>query len=74
MKRKLKRYYYKLYDEMINGTGDYDTDHPDCPRCSSKMKIHGHDENGDFEIGKGYWECSSCRFKFTEDDIYDSVE
>ena len=48
---------------------DIDSDHPDCPRCGNTMDFYGHDDSGDFDYGKGYWECSSCGFKITEDDM-----
>lgn len=33
------------------------------------MVSHGHDESGDFAFGEGYWECDSCGFKVTKDDL-----
>ena len=44
-------------------------DHPDCPHCGGTMNFYGHDENGDFEYGEGYWECPDCGFKFTESEF-----
>ena len=44
-------------------------DHPDCPQCGGTMNFYGHDENGDFEYGEGYWECPDCGFKFTESEF-----
>lgn len=46
-----------------------DSDHPKCPNCSSAMDFYGHDEDGDFPYGEGYWECDSCGFKVSEDDL-----
>ena len=45
------------------------TDHPDCPKCGSTMNFYGHDDNGDFPYGEGYWECPSCGFSITEADL-----
>ena len=50
-------------------TSDMDTDHPECYHCGSKMDFYGHDENGDFYFGDGYWECDSCGFKIKEDEL-----
>ena len=49
---------------------DIDSDHPKCPRCGSTMDFHGHDDDGDYAYGEGYWECDSCGFKVTENDVY----
>lgn len=48
---------------------DIDSDHPNCPRCGGTMDFHGHDDDGDFAYGEGYWECDSCGFKVTENDV-----
>lgn len=48
---------------------EFDSDHPECPHCSSTMDFYGHDDNGDFAYGEGYWECHCCGFKITEDDL-----
>ena len=48
---------------------DIDSDHPKCPYCSSVMNFYGHDDNGDFPEGEGYWECSGCGFKITEKEV-----
>ena len=53
------------YPGEING----DADHPECPRCSATMDFYGHDENGDFPSGEGYWECPDCHFTITEADL-----
>lgn len=62
-KNKLQAALNYPWDSNIN------TDHPDCPRCGCAMDFYGHDESGDFPIGEGYWECSSCGFKITEDEL-----
>lgn len=62
-KKKISDALYDPFDSSI------DTDHPDCPRCGNMMDFYGHDDNGDFPIGEGYWECDSCGFKISEDDI-----
>jgi len=33
------------------------------------MNFYGHDDNGDFPEGEGYWECSGCGFKITEKEV-----
>ena len=43
-----------------------DSDCPDCPYCGGTMNFYGHDDNGDFPIGEGYWECPDCGYKVTE--------
>jgi len=48
---------------------DIDSDHPICNICGYRMDFHGHDDNGDFEYGEGYWECNNCGFKITENDL-----
>lgn len=48
---------------------DGDSDHPECPNCGSTMNFNGHDDNGDFPIGEGYWECEGCNFKIREDEV-----
>lgn len=46
-----------------------DPDHPECPRCGNTMDFHFHNDSGDLAYGEGYWECDSCGFKITEDDL-----
>ena len=46
--------------------GSGDTDHPTCPSCGDTMDFYGGD---DTPIGEGYWECSSCGYNFSEDDL-----
>lgn len=58
----------QLNYDMHNGW-QVDTDHPICPDCGGTMAFYGHDENGDFEYGEGYWECSSCGYKVSENDL-----
>lgn len=48
---------------------DINSDHPQCPHCRNTMDFYGHDDNGDFDFGDGYWECHSCGFKVTENDL-----
>lgn len=43
------------------------------------MDFYGHtiDENGneeDFPIGEGYWKCSFCGFKCTENEVHPYME
>ena len=69
-----EKFFKKLGKMISENYGQYDTDHPKCPKCGSKMKFYGHsiDENGneiDWEYGKGYWECKKCGFKFTENEL-----
>lgn len=63
-KKKLGNAVYYPFDEK-----DFEADHPDCPKCGNTMNFYGHDENGDFSYGEGYWECGSCGFKISEDEI-----
>jgi len=49
-------------------------DHPDCPRCGNTMDFYGHDESGDFPFGEGYWRCSGCGFKVTEEDLEEYMD
>ena len=62
-KKKLK----KMMDDPWDNPGD--SDHPSCPSCKSTMNFYGHDEDGDFPIGEGYWECPNCGFKITEEEL-----
>lgn len=57
----------ELRDKVDNGWGDPDT--PDCPKCGARMKFHGHDKNGDFEYGEGYWKCKNCGYQIYEDEF-----
>lgn len=45
------------------------TDQRTCPSCGGEMNFHGHDDNGDFPLGEGYWECESCGLKVSESDL-----
>lgn len=58
--------------DMVNYPWEYsgNSDHPDCPKCGNSMNFHGHDDNGDFPFGEGYWECPNCRFKISEEQLY----
>ena len=62
----IKNFKNKLEDSWDTG---YDSEHPSCPCCKNTMEFYGHDENGDFPIGEGYWECHSCGYKITEDEL-----
>lgn len=69
-----EKFLKKLGKMLYENIGQYDTDHPNCPDCGSKMNFYGHstDENGneiDWEYGEGYWKCPSCGFKCTEDEV-----
>ncbi len=44
------------------------SDHPNCPDCGTKMNFHGEKE-GYTKIGEGFWDCPSCGFKVTENDL-----
>ena len=33
------------------------------------MDFFGHDENGDFEYGEGYWKCEDCNYMIYEKDL-----
>ncbi len=70
-KEKFLKKLAKMLDEDI---GQLNTNNPPCPFCKTKMNFYGHsiDENGniiDWEYGKGYWECPSCGFKCTEEEV-----
>ena len=47
-----------------------DSDHPPCPNCEETMTFYGHDKNGDFALGEGYWECPYCGFSIKEKEVY----
>lgn len=66
----LRKWKKKLRD-ALDTPWDYDlnTDHPDCPQCGCTMDFYGHDENGDFPIGEGYWKCNSCGFQISENEL-----
>jgi len=61
------RQWKKELKEMIYYGGE--SDHSDCPRCGTIMNFYGHDENGDFEYGEGHWDCPSCGFTITENEL-----
>jgi tRNA(Ile2) C34 agmatinyltransferase TiaS len=58
----------KTLREVVKYGEDYpfSPDNPPCPDCGHEMQFFGHDENGDFPEGEGYWQCPSCRFRFYE--------
>lgn len=62
-KKKLRNMLESTWDSSI------DADHPDCPHCGSTMDFYGHDDDGDFPPGEGYWKCSSCGFQIREDEL-----
>lgn len=62
-------FFKQVKHDVYWGTGNPDT--PECPECGSTMNFHGHDDNGDFAEGDGYWKCSGCGYSFTENDIKD---
>ena len=59
-----------LLDAVRNGGGDFNPDHPPCPRCGNEMDFHARDARGEFSSGDGYWECPDCDFRFYEDQLY----
>lgn len=61
----------KNLKEMLSNPWDNlgNPDHPDCPLCGNTMNFYGHDKNGDFPYGEGYWKCSCCGFKITENEL-----
>ena len=66
----LRRWKRELCDMMDNPWEKKgDSDHPECPRCECTMNFYGHDDNGDFPLGEGYWECPDCGFKITENEL-----
>ena len=54
----------KLYNDPLE-----DSMHPTCPECGAIMDFHGHDDDGDFEIGYGFWKCSECGFTVFEHEL-----
>ena len=69
--KNLNKFFKSLAKELQDNEGNFDTDHPDCPCCGSTMNFYGHDDNGDFAYGDGYWKCPSCGYKFSENDLND---
>lgn len=61
----------KWKKELREAVEDFnlESDHFPCPRCEGQVDFFGHDNNGDFPIGEGYWKCSTCGFKITEDEL-----
>ena len=65
----------KWIDEMNKGYAeDNCEEHPDCPKCGNIMDFHGHDGHGDFPLGDGYWECPKCKFRITENEVWEKGE
>ncbi len=58
--------------DLVLNPRDYseNPDHPACPECSSLMNFYGHDDDGDFALGDGYWECPDCGYQISESDIF----
>ncbi len=67
----LKKWKRALYEDLMDGYVR-DTDHPDCPKCGGTMNFYGHDEDGDYDEGEGYWKCSDCDFSVTEEEVYNA--
>ena len=57
----------RLKNAVMYDDEDFSPDNPPCPDCGAKMIFYGHDENGDFPPGEGYWQCPACRFRFSEE-------
>ena len=56
---------HKLNERLTDPFYTGNTDHPRCPRCRHKMNFTGHDEDGAFPEGEGYWECPNCGYSIT---------
>ena len=65
----IERFKRKLRN-MVDDPWEYgDPDHAKCPHCKQTLSFYGHDDNGDFPLGEGYWECHSCGFKIYEKEF-----
>lgn len=53
----------KLAEDVFYGFGN--PDNPKCPNCGGTMTFHG----GELSYGNGYWDCDSCDYTFTEDEM-----
>ena len=62
----MTKWKYYLRD-LLYDAGE--SDHPYCPKCDATMNFFGHDENGDFPIGEGHWDCPNCGFTFYEKNV-----
>lgn len=60
-----KKFLTTLAEDVYYGHSGRDTDHPICPNCGGRMTFHG----GDLTYGEGYWDCDSCDYSFTEDEL-----
>lgn len=67
-----KKWAHDLNDDLNDIDFEGNTDHPTCPSCHQEMNFIGHDENGDFPSGDGYWECPNCGFSITEQEVWNS--
>ena len=63
--KKFKKFLKSMAEELGEPIPEINTDTPTCPNCGSTMEFHG----GDLDYGDGYWDCSSCGYTFTEDDL-----
>lgn len=63
----MKKWKKDLFDAIYSPFDD--SDHPACPHCNATMDFFGHDDEGDFPLGEGYWKCSNCGFTFYEKDL-----
>lgn len=71
----LENWKKNLKNMIEDSWDDYgDSDHPNCPHCNNIMDFYGYDDSGDFSLGEGYWECSSCNFKITENEVKQNDE
>ncbi len=66
---KYEKFKAQLNYNIHQNDYDNDTDHPLCPDCGSTMNFYGHDNNGDYAYGEGYWECDGCGYKVTENEL-----
>lgn len=58
-----------IWEDHTGYQSDFMPDNPPCPDCGNTMSFHGHDENGDFPIGEGYWLCPSCGKSVKENEL-----
>ena len=59
-----------LAREIAYNEKELDVDNPECPQCGGHMHFFGHDDNKDYELGEGYWECSDCGLHFDETEVW----
>lgn len=67
----LNKWKKELQNDLKESWIDYTiiTDRRNCPNCNGEMIFHGHDENGDFPLGEGYWGCDECGLKVSENEL-----